>query len=306
MAIVPDCIQQRYCLKNLSRFGTGGSAAYFARVCSREALQDCAAFIRDRGLSSYVLGMGSNCLISDDDFNGLVIRLEGSFCSITRDVTHNLITAGAGTALMKLGVLLALHGYRGMAYMGVIPGTVGGAVRHNAGTRQGCIQDHFAHGVACDPSDGSLVELAPHDMAFSYRHSSLIHTKAVILEATFTLPRSQDPGGTAALDEIRSLRRQRNSTNPASRLSFGSTFKNPAGAQHTAGWYLEQSGMKGMRIGGAQVADEHANWIVNTGSARSEDVKALIATAQKRVAERFGIALEREVVLLPEDITGWT
>lgn len=304
--IMPECIQRNYPLKQLSRFGTGGSAAYFARVCTRTELKDCLAFASDRAVPFYILGRGSNCLISDEDFNGLVLKLAGDFCYIRFEKEQRRITAGAGASLMKLGSRIAAEGYSGMAYMGVIPGTVGGAVRNNAGTKQSSIQHHFARGLIYAAADGSIREVQHSDMAFSYRNSSLVQSKNIVLEATFTLPQSESLQQRTALSEIRTLREYRRRTNPKHRRTFGSTFKNPQGADCTAGWYLEQAGMKGMCIGGARVADEHANWIINAGTARSHDVLSLIAVAQQRVYEQFGITLEREVVLLPEDINTWS
>jgi UDP-N-acetylmuramate dehydrogenase len=125
----------------------------------------------------------------------------------------------------------------------------------------------------------------------------------IVLEAVFKLPeRAGNAAG--AMAGIRQLFQRRRACQPTSRLTFGSVFKNPAGAPHSAGWYLEQAGMKARRCGGAAVPREHANWIVNLGGATAADVKTLIATGQARVAERFGISLQREVVYFPEDIAG--
>ena len=188
--------------------------------------------------------------------------------------------------------------------MAVIPGTVGGAVRMNAGTtREGEIKDHFLSALVMDGLTGVIREYTKKDMQFEYRGSILSKSSSIIIQTTFVLPAAEETDPEGALNGVRSLLAARRAKQPKNQKNFGSTFKHP-GAEYPAGWYLEKVGMKGMQKGGAMVAHEHANWIVNVDNATSGDVKHLIETGKQRVYEEFGVVLEREVVYLPEDIGG--
>jgi UDP-N-acetylmuramate dehydrogenase len=260
------------------------------------------SFARDRRLPLHVLGRGSNVLIHDDVVQSVVVMLSGAFKEMSFQQGAGTVTAGAGVPFIKLGVALARRGYAGCSYMGVIPGSVGGAVRMNAGTGQG--QEICCHLLRVRVLDSASLDerwLEHGDLQFSYRTSILCRMPCIVLEAVFRLPEQRDSVPGQALADIKALFARRRAAHPRSRHTFGSTFKNPAGAEHSAGWYLEHAGMKGVRSGGAMVSLEHANWIINTGGAGSNDVKALIETGLRRVYEQFGIMLEREVVYIPED-----
>ena len=173
----------------------------------------------------------------------------------------------------------------------------------NAGTGQGQeIACHLKRVRVFDPARMEEHWLEQRQLQFSYRTSILSRMPQIVLDAIFRLPEQREAVQGQALAVIKALFARRRAAQPHSRHTFGSTFKNPAGADHAAGWYLERVGMKGMRCGGAMVSDEHANWIINTGCARSDEVKELIKRSQARVLEKFGIVLEREVVYLPEDM----
>ena len=192
-----------------------------------------------------------------------------------------------------------------VAFMGVIPGTVGGAVRMNAGTlEEGEIKDHFLNAQVLDPQTGELETCALEDMQFEYRKCALSQSRKILLQVTFSLPLIREKYQGEAREIINSILAIRRRKHPEIPLNFGSTFKRPAGGK-PPGWYLEHVGMKGMRSGGAMVAVEHANWILNMGNATSQDVKILISEGQKRIFEEFGINLEREVIYLPEDMETW-
>jgi UDP-N-acetylmuramate dehydrogenase len=298
-------IIENHPLRTYTAIGIGGQARYFAAAASMHDLQQAVSFARERQVPVYVLGRGSNVLIQDDVVQGVVVMLSGAFKEMSFQSTAGTVTAGAGVPLIKLGVALARRGYAGCAYMGVIPGSVGGAVRMNAGTGQG--QEIASHLTGVRVFDPVLMEercLEQEQLQFSYRTSILSVTPQIVLEAVFKLPEEREAVPGQALADIKELFARRRAAHPRSRCTFGSTFKNPAGAEHSAGWYLEQAGMKGMHSGGAMVPHEHANWIINTGGARSDNVKELIETGRSRVLEKFGIALEREVVYLPQDMAG--
>jgi len=300
---LPHGITEYRPLSPYTSIGIGGRARYFAAAASAADLEGIACFAREKRLPVCLLGRGSNVLIEDGAIDAVVVVLAGAFKKITFAADTGTVTAGAGVPLIKLGVALARHGCPGCAYMGVIPGSVGGAVRMNAGTGQGQeISSHLLQALVFDP-----VRLEEHcfghdELQFSYRASLLSRMPLIVLEAVFRLPEERDVAPGQALADIKSLFAQRRAAQPKCRFTFGSTFKNPAGAEHSAGWYLEQTGMKGQRCGGAMVPHEHANWIINTGGARSAEVKELIEQSRTRVLEKFGILLEREVVYLPEDM----
>ncbi|MCX5905337.1 MAG: UDP-N-acetylmuramate dehydrogenase [Proteobacteria bacterium] len=298
-------IKTNYSLKKLNTIRIGGHALYYATPSTVFELKEILGFSLDRNLKFYILGNGSNVLISDKDFNGTVIKLRGRFEEIIFTEDDGTGTCGAGAFLMKLGSKIAERGYTGCSYMGVIPGTVGGAVRINAGTlEEGEIKDHFLNAQVLDPQTGELEIYAAEDMQFEYRKCALSQSRKILLQVTFRLPLAKEKYPGEARETINSILATRRQKHPKFPLNFGSTFKRPIGGK-PPGWYLEQVGMKGMRSGGAMVAEEHANWILNMGNATSQDVKKLISEGQKRVFEEFGINLEREVIYLPEDMETW-
>ena len=300
---VPGCIAEHYPLCAYTASGIGGRARYCATAASMLDLRQAASFARERQLPVYVLGRGSNVLIDDDGVQAVVVVLSGAFKELSFQQGSGTVTVGAGVPLIKLGAALARLGYAGCAYMGVIPGSVGGAVRMNAGTGQGQeIACHLMRARVFDPSCMEESWLEQGQLQFSYRASILSRMPRIVLEAVFRLPVQREAVPGQALADIKALFARRRAVQPHSRHTFGSTFKNPAGAEHAAGWYLEHAGMKGMRCGGAMVPHEHANWIINTGGARSDEVKELIERGRSRVLEKFGIALEREVVYMPQDM----
>jgi UDP-N-acetylmuramate dehydrogenase len=299
-------IKTNYSLKNLTTIRIGGHALYYATPSTVFELKEILNFSIDRNLIFYILGNGSNVLISDEDFKGIVIKLCGTFREIIFLEDDNTVTCGSGALLMKAGNQIAERGYAGCSYMGVIPGTVGGAVRMNAGTlEEGEIKDHFLNAQVLDPLTGELETYALEVMQFEYRKCSLSQSRKILLQVTFRLPLIREKYQGEAKEIINSILVARRRKHPRIPLNFGSTFKRPNGG-NPPGWYLEKVGMKGMRCGGAMVAEEHANWILNMGNATSQDVKVLIAEGQKRVFEEFGINLDREVIYLPEDMADWT
>jgi len=300
----PGWFRTAYALNSLCSVKTGGTAHYFAEANSLEELLQAIRFTKDRSLPFYLLGNGTNVLISDDTFKGTVLKLGTGFCAITVDRNRNSVTAGAGASLIKLGNRLAEQGYTGYAYMGVIPGTVGGAVAMNAGISDSeKTETHFSSAAVLDPETLRIETYTSEKMNFRYRESALKRSGKIILDATFHLRSAEPLSKEEARKRLKQLCATRRNRQPQDRRTFGSTFKNPPGSAYSAGGLLEKCGMKGMTRGGARISPDHANWIINTGSATSTDIRHLIETGQKRVLDRFGIRLEREVVFLPEDLT---
>ena len=300
---IPEFFKKDYPLTALNRINTEGKTLFYAHTNSLQDLKQTLIFSKENSLPFYLLVNGSNVLINDNKFQGIVITLGQDFKSISFDYNNKKITAGAGVPLMKLGTEIAEHGHSGYTYMGVIPGTVGGATTMNAGINHDeKIQNHFLSAQILDPETLKEEEYSPEKLNFNYRKSTVRGTNKIIINCTFTLPEKKERPGEAAINELKQLLDLRHQKQPKNNRTFGSTFKNPEKSEHSAGWLLEKTGMKGLQEGDARVSSEHANWIINTGQAKSSDIKALIETGQKRVFEAFGISLEREVIFLPEDI----
>jgi len=301
-----DIARRNHSLGREVRIRIGGSASYFARVASRDQLKDAIEFSERQKLPFYILGKGSNVILSDEGFDGVVVTLVGEFERISFDDEGNFVTAGAGASLIKLGLRLAQEGYEGFTYMGVIPGTVGGAVRINAGTtREGEVKDRFLSADILSADGWTLQTRTAEEMRFGYRTSALLRSRDVVLDATFRLPEDKESSPGKALADLKQANSTRRAKQPRSPRTVGSTFRKPIDGEHPAGWYLDRVGMKGMRVGGAVISEEHANWIVNVDNATSADCKALIDIGRERVLEKYGIRLEREVVFLPEDMEEW-
>ncbi|MBM4310845.1 MAG: UDP-N-acetylmuramate dehydrogenase [Deltaproteobacteria bacterium] len=282
-----------------TRIGIGGPAALLARAHTPVDVRDAVTLCREKGWPLMMLGRGSNLLVPDEGFQGCMLKLAGDLSEIVIDTRNGIVKAGGGASLMGLGLLLARQGYPGCTYMGVIPGSVGGAVRMNAGIAGAqAIEKNFLRALALDPATGEIVTLEKNELGFGYRTSCLAACPLIILEAVFRLPQETVPAQ-ETLRDLQALLRKRHGAQPRCYRTFGSTFKNPPGPLRPAGWYLEQVGMQGMRINRAMVAREHANWILNTGGATSAAVAELMRIGRTRVFEQFGVHLAEEVVVVP-------
>jgi UDP-N-acetylmuramate dehydrogenase len=285
-------------LRKLTTYRIGGPAKFFFIANDIHELIDSLAWAKEENVRWFCLGMGSNVLVSDDGFPGLVIRLGDGFRRIETNESKDYFTVGGGCPLPKLGATLTKKGIAGFEYMCVIPGTVGAAVRINAGTKEGEIKDKFLLADILMP-DLRVINLTREGLRFSYRHSDLIGNRGLVLSARFQIRERESPEGIEK--RIKEMIARRKSKQPKNPRNCGSVFKNPNG-EKPAGWYIEQAGLKGMRKGDAQIATEHANWIVNLGKATATDVKYLIHYAQEKVFDKFGVELRREMIYVPEDI----
>jgi len=276
----------------LSRFttlGTGGPARAFARPESVEELQSALGFAREQGLHVAAIGLGSNLLVADDGFEGMALKLGGELLQV--DVQGELLIAGGGAPNA-----VALHraraaGLGGFEFACAIPGTAGGGVWMNAGAYGGDWSAILERALVVD-GDGAEWRTAD-ELGLSYRHSDLEHGQ-VVARVEFRLsPRL--PGEIKAI--VADLQAQRKAAQPTNKRTYGSVFKNPD-HELSAGRMLEACGLKGHRIGGAQISPRHANFIENADSARSADAIALMAEARRRAWEQFGIELQHEVEFL--------
>jgi UDP-N-acetylmuramate dehydrogenase len=288
-----DCyLAANFRLAELTTYRVGGPAQWFIAPHTTAQLQASVQWASSEGLPITVLGAGSNLLISDHGLPGLVISTrhlrDQTFCEETE-----LITVAAGKPLPRLCGQLAKQGWAGFEWAVGIPGTIGGAVVMNAGAHGESISDSMVDALILDP-DGTLHTLTNADLEYGYRSSKLQGQQSIVLSARFALKAGQTIEVVQATTD--SHLNHRLSTQPYDLPSCGSVFRNPL--PKTAGWLIENSGLKGFTIGGAQVAPKHANFIVNLGGAKAADIHALIFHVQKQIEDRWALKLHPEVKIL--------
>lgn len=297
-----------------SSFRAGGNARFFAKADSVEEIKEAIQFANVQGVPYFVLGNGTNLLVSDEGYNGLILSLGRSFSDV-QDLTQGKFKVGAATPLGGFARKSIKWGFAGIHKLAGIPGTLGGAIYMNAGAYgqevcQTCVE------VESICADGSLRVRPAAECNFGYRHSLFQELKSanrgstipeeIILSATLQLiPPEQSGKDCETLEkEMQECMAKRKASQPLSTPNAGSTFKRLAmGAkdmpqQVAPGYYIEQAGLKGYRIGGAEVSTVHANFIVNAGGASASDIKVLSEFVQKTVADKFGLQLQREIILL--------
>jgi UDP-N-acetylmuramate dehydrogenase len=278
----------------LSRFttlGTGGPARAFARPESEAEVGELLRWAQHHSVEVAVVGLGSNLLAADDGVDALVLKLGGELAAVEVDGDVMRVGGGAANAV-------ALHraraaGLGGFEFACAIPGTLGGGVWMNAGAYGGDFAGALER-VLVATANGSGW-LTPAELGLSYRHSELRHGQ-VVLRAELRL-RPRPPEEIKA--EVRELNTRRKGAQPTNRRTFGSVFKNPE-HELSAGRMLEACGLKGHRIGGAQISPKHANFIENADGATTADALALMAEARRRASEQFGVSLQHEVEFLGE------
>ncbi|MEO3947456.1 UDP-N-acetylmuramate dehydrogenase [Gorillibacterium sp. CAU 1737] len=270
----------------------GGPADLLITVQNRDQLVRLMRLLHAHQVPWHVLGRGSNVLVSDKGIRGAVIKLGGELADARFE--EGLIHAGGGYSFIKLSVLAGKQGLTGLEFAGGIPGSTGGAVYMNAGAH-GSDVSRVLKEAEVVLEGGEVVVWTPEDLKFRYRHSVLQERRGIVMKAVFAL----DPGdrkeiaGAMATYKDRRLR-----TQPLQLPCAGSTFRNPEG--HHAAKLIEAAGLKGMRVGGAEVSTLHANFIINTGTATAQDVLALIDRIRTCVRDQFGVELTPEVLLMGE------
>ena len=287
-------------------FKVGGPVRYFAKAETVEDLKAAMTLAREKGLPYFILGNGTNLLVSDKGYDGIVITLTGNFSTID-DLENGTFKVGAAVPLGRFARTTLKQGFAGIHKLAGIPGTLGGAIYMNAGA-YGQEIGNCCTMVTILGDDGNSRDIATADCGFGYRQSIFQKNKAIILSATFQLPAASAEGKTVAdLEaELAECMAKRKASQPLNMPNAGSTFKRlESGAADTPtqiapGYYIEQAGLKGHRIGGAEVSTLHANFIVNAGGATASDIKTLSEYVQEKVAEKFGIQLKREIILLGE------
>jgi UDP-N-acetylmuramate dehydrogenase len=290
-----DCaIKSQICLSAFTSYRVGGAAQWYVAPRNIQALQASFQYAKEHDLTVTTLGAGSNLLVSDRGIPGLVISTR-HLRSSSFDPQTGQLTVAAGESIPSLAWEAAQLGWQGLEWAVGIPGTVGGVVVMNAGAHNSCIADMLVSAQVLSP-DGTLETLAPNDLGYSYRSSLLQGGDRIITQAKFQLQPGADPA--QVLATTKQHKQHRLSTQPYNFPSCGSVFRNPK--PHSAGWLIEQTGLKGYQIGGAQVAELHANFIVNRGGAKASDIFCLIRHIQQKVQENWSIWLEPEVKMIGE------
>jgi UDP-N-acetylenolpyruvoylglucosamine reductase len=291
----PHGVETDYPLGRLTTVRTGGPADWFARPPSAEELSELLRWAEAGGIRVGVVGSGSNLLVSDDGFRGLVLKLDGTLAAVEREGER--VLCGGGARLPQASAQAARWGLSGLEFGVNIPGTVGGAVKMNANAYGGDLS-RVLEWVEVATPEGSERRL-PGELGFAYRRSNLGPSE-VVARASFAL----EPGDPRRIREtLADMRSQRKAAQPSGIKTFGSTFKNPDDPRaegRTAGQLLDAAGCRGLSVGGARFSEKHANFVENTGDATTADVVALMAEGRRVVRERFGVELEPEVQLLGE------
>ena len=277
-------------MREHTSFRIGGPARFFVTPGNEESLTDVIGFLRENECRFSVIGNGTNLLVSDEGFDGVIVQIGKTMAPL--EVRGTEIRAGAGALLHSIAAAAAEHSLAGLAFAAGIPGSLGGACIMNAGAYGGEMKD-----VLCSADvlteEGIRRTIGPDEMCLGYRSSGFSARKEIVLSAVLAL-RVGDRGEIEA--EMEDLAERRREKQPLNQPSAGSTFKRPEGA--FAGKLIADAGLKGCRIGGAMVSDKHAGFIVNTGGATAADVRTLIERVRETVRKEFGIELEPEVRFL--------
>jgi UDP-N-acetylenolpyruvoylglucosamine reductase len=282
-------IETTVSLGRYTTLGAGGPAKAFARPTSLQEIKESLAWAGEHGLTVAVVGLGSNLLVADDGVDALVLKLAGELTSA--DAQGELLVAGGGAANAVCLHRVRSAGLGGFEFACAIPGTIGGGVRMNAGAYGSDWAAILVRALVVDGTGPAW--RTPAELGLSYRHSRL-GPGQVVARAEFQLEPRDPAEIKARVVELQALRK---AAQPTNKRTFGSVFKNPD-HELSAGRMLEACGLKGFRIGGAQISPRHANFIENADGARTVDAIALMAEARRRAHETYGIELEHEVQFL--------
>jgi UDP-N-acetylenolpyruvoylglucosamine reductase len=290
---LPPGVKTDYALERLTTVRTGGPGDFFARPGSMDELLALLRWADGDGIEVGVVGSGSNLLISDLGFRGLVLKLDEDLATIEQQGQR--LVCGGGARLPQAAAQSARAGLSGLEFGVNIPGTVGGAVKMNANAYGGDLSRVLEWVLIATPSGSE--RRVPADLGFRYRKSNL-QPREVVARASFALDPA-DPSEVKAT--LAGMRAQRREAQPSGIKTFGSTFKNPDDPRaegRSAGVLLDQAGCRGLQVGGARFSEKHANFVENMGGATTADVVALMTEGRRRVREQFGITLEPEVQVL--------
>ena len=277
-------------LKRYNTWKLSGNAEFLVHIHSINELSSLYTYILTDNIPYFIIGKGSNILVPDEGIKGIVIRLGKEFESL--NINENLVTAGAAASFIVLCLNVAKQGLSGLEFGAGIPGSVGGAVTMNAGAHKSDVSKVLKKIKVLDER-GQVRTLTNEELQFSYRKSIIQQEKWIVLEATFELKPANKEEIVKLTNDNKEYRLK---TQPLKEASCGSVFKNPL--PEYSGNLIEKLGLKGHRIGNAQISEKHGNFIVNLGDASSNDVISLIRLAQEKAQEQYGVQLNPEVQFL--------
>ena len=274
-------------------FQVGGPADIFIEPGSREEVRYAVKAARRDQVPFFVAGNGSNLLVADAGYRGMILHIGKKLSKIT--VMDGMIEAEAGASLARIARTALSHGLTGMEFAAGIPGSIGGAVVMNAGAYNGEMKDILDTVDVLTP-EGDFITLPARDLDLSYRYSNVIERDYIVLAARLKLASGDPEAILKRMDELALARKQKQ---PLDYPSAGSTFKRPEG--YFAGKLVQDAGLKGYRVGGAQVSQKHSGFVINVGGAEAEEIRFLIRQVRRKVYRQFGVRLEPEVKFLGFD-----
>ena len=290
----PERIIPRAPMARFTTFRVGGPADVLVNIDSAAEISVALRAAKAAGVPVTVIGNGSNLLVRDGGIRGLVVRISQPMSAITREGDTLIVQAGA--TLPSVAGFAQRNGLDGLAPMAGIPGTLGGAVIMNAGAYGGEMSQVVTRVDAIARSDGKPIRFEGRTLGFAYRHSAMMDANVIVTDVTLRLAPGAPDAIARRTEELLAARREKQ---PLEYPSAGSTFKRPEGA--FAAKLIDDAGLKGLRVGDAQVSEKHAGFIVNLGSATASDILALMDEVKARVRAASGITLEPEVRILGED-----
>lgn len=288
----PDRGKKEEEMRKHTTFRVGGPARYFVSPAGEEALAAVLQLCRKEGMPYYILGNGSNLLVSDQGYDGVMILMGDGFTALKKKDT--LWECGAGLLLSRIAKEALADSLTGFEFAAGIPGTLGGAVVMNAGAYGGEMKDIIQKVRVMDP-EGAVLELDASELEFGYRHSCVEKNGYIVLSAEMKLQQGEQEKIRAQMEDLAARRREKQ---PLEFPSAGSTFKRPEG--YFAGKLIQDAGLRGFMVGGAQVSEKHCGFVINREQATAEDIRSLCSEIQKKVKEAFGVELECEIRML-----GW-
>lgn len=283
-----ECIRRDEPMDKHTTFRVGGNADFFVEISSVEELSNIIKYLRQTEHPYFILGNGSNLLVSDKGYEGVVLQLGERFAQI--EIEGDVLAAKAGALLSQVARTAAGNGLSGLEFASGIPGTIGGAVVMNAGAYDGEMKQVIRE-VTVMTEEGEILVLDNDTMEFGYRTSIIKNRPFIVLSAKLKLV----PGDVDKIHEkMKDFSERRRSKQPLEYPSAGSTFKRPEG--YFAGKLIMDAGLRGFRIGGAQVSEKHCGFIINVGNATAADISELMDEVAEKVKRQFGVTLEPEII----------
>ena len=279
-------------MKKYVTFRVGGAADYFVSPESAEEVQKIILLCKEAGMPYYILGNGSNLLVSDHGYRGVIIQIYKSMSEVS--VKGELVTAQAGALLSAIAAKAAEESLTGFEFASGIPGTIGGAAVMNAGAYGGEMKDVLEQ-VTVLTKEGELLTLPREELEMGYRTSRVARNQYIVLDAVIRLTHGEQKQIRETMNE---LKEKRTTKQPLEYPSAGSTFKRPEG--YFAGKLIEDAGLRGFQVGGAQVSEKHCGFVINKDNATAAEVRELIRQVSERVKANSGVTLEPEVKMLGE------